>query len=448
MRHRNFGLIKRCRCKRTDWPRCSHGWHFSFKTKGGPRWRLSLDVELGRHVESKTEAYAEADRMRTAIRNGTFRKPSEPACPVPSVTIEQLGESYFSTYTNPKTGEPLSRNERSRWDLVMGIEIERPGRARVRFGALPLQEITRHDIEAFRAAHLERRIVTITDSKGRRYQVRRGGAVGVHRCLGRLRAFFGWAVDKDHIAATPFKKGGTAIKGLFAHEGERARRLEPGEEERLFKASNPHLQAVLTAALETGCRIGELLSLQWRQVRFDLNEIHLRAVNTKARRARHLPMSHRLRAVIEMRRHDQNGREYPGTAFVFGDETGARIKSVKTAWENARLKAHGYEVKRERNARLSAECRRQLADINLHFHDLRREAGSRLLDAGVPLGVIQAFLDHANISTSSRYLKVTQHGLHVALKHYEEVRRRDTNVTHATNPLPSPDRTVVGKSLQ
>ena len=107
MRHRNFGLIKRCRCKRTDWPRCSHGWHFSFKTKGGPRWRLSLDVELGRHVESKTEAYAEADRMRTAIRNGTFRKPSEPACPVPSVTIEQLGESYFSTYTNPKTGEPV-----------------------------------------------------------------------------------------------------------------------------------------------------------------------------------------------------------------------------------------------------------------------------------------------------------------------------------------------------
>ena len=81
-------------------------------------------------------------------------------------------------------------------------------------------------------------------------------------------------------------------------------------------------------------------------------------------------------------------------------ETGARIKSVKTAWENARLKAHGYEVKQERNARLSAECRRQLADINLHFHDLRREAGSRLLDAGVPLGVIQAFLDHANISTS------------------------------------------------
>ena len=118
----------------------------------------------------------------------------------------------------------------------MGIEIERPGRARVRFGALPLQEITRHDIEAFRAAHLERH---------RHHHRLEGTSVpgktrwcGRHiAALGRLRAFFGWAVDKDHIAATPFKKGGTAIKGLFAHEGERARRLEPGEEERLFKAS-------------------------------------------------------------------------------------------------------------------------------------------------------------------------------------------------------------------
>jgi hypothetical protein len=35
-----------------------------------------------------------------------------------------------------------------------------------------------------------------------------------------LRAFFGWAVDKDHVTGTPFKKGGTAVKGLFAHEGD------------------------------------------------------------------------------------------------------------------------------------------------------------------------------------------------------------------------------------
>jgi integrase len=159
-------------------------------------------------------------------------------------------------------------------------------------------------------------------------------------------------------------------------------------------------------------------------------------------------MSQRLRAVIEMRRHDPFGREYPGTALVFGDETGARIKSVKTAWETARLKAHGYKVKREENARLTSECRRQLAEINLHFHDLRREAGSRLLDGGVPLSVIQAFLDHANISTSSRYLRVAQHGLHVALKQYEETRARGTNVAHGSKTADLPDQQPSAKSFQ
>jgi integrase len=330
---------------------------------------------------------------------------------------------------------------------MMGMEIQRSNDVRVRFGTLPIQEITRHDIEALRVAHIERRIVTLTDVKGRQYQVRRGGVVGVHRCLGRLRAFFGWAVDKDHVISSPFKKGGIAVRGLFAHEGERARRLEPGEEERLLNAANPHLRAVLIAALETACRIGELLSLQWRQVRFDLNEIHFRAVNTKARRARHLPMSQRLRAVIEMRRHDRDGREYPASAFVFGDASGAQIKSVKTAWQNARLKAHGYEVKREKNARLTPECRRQLAEINLHFHDLRREAGSRLLDAGMPLGAIQAFLDHANISTTSRYLKVTQHGLHVAMKQYEKTRSRGTTVAHGAQSEALAAQQPAGKSL-
>jgi integrase len=84
-------------------------------------------------------------------------------------------------------------------------------------------------------------------------------------------------------------------------ESERERRLLPGEEDQLLAVANPQLRALITAALETGCRIGELLSLQWRQVRWDLNEIHLPAAKTKARRPRDLPMSQRLQALLDMR---------------------------------------------------------------------------------------------------------------------------------------------------
>jgi integrase len=93
-------------------------------------------------------------------------------------------------------------------------------------------------------------------------------------CLGRLRHFYSWAVKTDYVLATPFKKGTEAIVELYG-EAKRERRLVPdvldddgnvkveGEQRRLFAVANPHLQALMTAALETGCRVGELLSLQW-----------------------------------------------------------------------------------------------------------------------------------------------------------------------------------------
>ena len=137
------------------------------------------------------------------------------------------------------------------------------------------------------------------------------------------------------------------------------------------------------------------LKLRWRDVRFDLNEIRLPAKNTKARRLRILPMSTRLRALLEMRQHDPAGNVHKPERFVFGDELGERVQTVDTAWR--------------------AACRR--AGIKgLHFHDLRREAGSRLLEGGVAEHYVQRFLDHANLSTTSRYLKTTTRGLHQAME--------------------------------
>ncbi len=435
VRHRNHGLRKRCRCPRKAWPKCPHSWQLTYKPKGGPHYQLSLDRELGRHIKDKTEAIEEAERIRLAIREGRFRPARDGAAsPDAPVTLEQLGRTYFSEYISPKTGETLSSDERARWDLIMSTEIERPNGARGRFGNLAVVAITRHDIDAFRKAHLQPRSVEITDRKGRTYKVRRGGKAGVRGCLGRLRAFYGWAVDKDHVTASPFRKGGQAVKGLFVHEPERERRLYPGEWERLFAAANPHLQALMTAAIETGCRVGELLALRWQQVRFDLNEIHLRAVDTKARRPRILPMSQRLRALLEMRRTDPAGQAHGADAYVFGNEAGEQVKSVKIAWENCRLKAHGYQVKREKNGRLTKQSRSDLRTINLHFHDLRREAGSRFLEGGMPANVVQQFLDHAALSTTSRYLKISRTGMHAAMKRFEEERIRCTSVVQSADP--------------
>ncbi len=86
--------------------------------------------------------------------------------------------------------------------------------------------------------------------------------------------------------------------------------------------------ALVVAALETSCRVGELLSLQWSQVRWAQNEIHLPAGKTKSKKPRYLPISSRLRAVLEMRRTDPAGGELPADAYLFGNELGEPIKSV------------------------------------------------------------------------------------------------------------------------
>jgi len=56
--------------------------------------------------------------------------------------------------------------------------------------------------------------------------------------------------------------------------------------------------------------------------------------------------------------------------------------------------------------KLSANSRAQLRTIDLHFHDLRQEAGSRWLEAGMPLHHVKELLGHANISQTSKYLGV------------------------------------------
>ncbi len=245
----------------------------------------------------------------------------------------------------------------------------------------------------------------------------RSGPVAANRDLELLRAMFSWAVARDHVERTPFKKG-TETVIRFARETKRRRRLQPGEAERLFAGCHPHLRALVEAALETGCRKGELLSLQWWQVRCTPKaELFLPAAKTKTKMDRTVPISTRLRSLLEMRRHGPDGQELPPDAYVFGNEVGERIIDVKRAWQRAVLKAHGHapryvvkvegegdEARRVHTALLTPESQAVLQAIDLHFHDLRREAGSRWLDAGVPLHRIQKWLRHANISQTSTYL--------------------------------------------
>ena len=105
-----------------------------------------------------------------------------------------------------------------------------------------------------------------------------------------------------------------------------------------------------------------------------------------------------------MRRKDPADRDLPLESYVFGNELGQPTLRVKTAWAGA--------------------CRRaRIRD--LQFRDLRREAGSRWLEGGVPLQTVRDWLGHTNISQTSTYLESTLQGQHDAMRRFEERRTRE-----------------------
>jgi integrase len=292
--------------------------------------------------------------------------------------------------------------------LLRRAEIPGPGGAAVRLEAKAIDAITRADVEAVRTWRRQEQ------AAGKSTPGAKGGEVGTNRILSRLRHVFAWAIAEGHIEATPFKRGSVSVVRMeTAVEDARTRRLEPsvklpdgtvqdGDEARLLAHAGPHLRALIVAALSTGARLGELLSLQWSQIRRDekglARWIVLPAAKTKTAESRVIPVGSNLRATLELRKHAPDGTERPADAYVFGTDTGARVKSIRTAWTNTREKA---------------------GISGLHFHDLRREFASRLLESSADLHDVQMFLGHAAITTTSRYLQSTPDRLERALARLE-----------------------------
>jgi integrase len=395
-RQRNDGLRKICACPRRQWAKCSHVWHFNYKW-GDIVIRKSLDGLIGRKVTSKTEAEHEAERLRIEIREGRYgRKDDRPA--LDRLTVGQLLALYAKRHLGAKPGD-LLKNDSSQIKIIKGVALDRPDGQTVAFGEWFVRDVTADALEQFQS--VRRHIVRLAPKRQGGRAPQSGGAVTANRNLTLLRAAFNWAVRKGVMPATPFKRGTESVVRLTT-ETPRSRRLEAGEADRLLAACGAHLRALVEAALETGCRKGELLSLQWSQVRAGARpELFLPAQKTKTGKARTIPVSGRLNAILEMRRLDPDGNPHPPAAYVFGNEIGQRLLDVKTAW------------------RLT--CQRAKIE-GLHFHDLRREAGSRWLEGGVQLHTVKTWLGHANISQTSTYLATTFQTQHDAMRAFEQQR--------------------------
>ncbi|HEM9000902.1 TPA: site-specific integrase [Burkholderia cenocepacia] len=154
----------------------------------------------------------------------------------------------------------------------------------------------------------------------------------------------------------------------------RDRRLAEGEQAALLagceRGRNPLMAAVIEFALETAMRQGEIVGLQWKHV--DRTKRIALLPMTKNGKPRAVPLTDRAVEILE-----SIPKEGPR---VFSTFTG---NSIRHCW-----------------TRLVKRC----GIFDLHFHDLRHEAISRLVERG-DLNVLEiaAISGHTDMSMLKRY---------------------------------------------
>jgi integrase len=149
-------------------------------------------------------------------------------------------------------------------------------------------------------------------------------------------------------------------------------------EQKLLEACNgrcSHLRPIIIAALDTGCRRGELFKLQWGDVDLTSRTIKIRAMNSKTARPRILPITPRLQHELEKLYEVSGGNP---DELVFGIHD-----TVKKSWKSICQKA-GLE--------------------NLRFHDLRHSAITRMVQSGIASAVVMKLSGHTQHATFARYV--------------------------------------------
>ena len=305
-------------------------------------WGFSVTVN-GKRTKQYRSEWSKEDAEKE-LATVMLRLKQQPAVPVVSgITLAQAAERY------------LAAKARKR-DLVgdMG-HLER---LKLHFGAdTPLSAITAAAVSEYKS----QRLSVKSQRTGKLLT-----AAAVNRPLALLRHLLRLAHEEWELLPSVPK-----IRLEKEPEG-RIRWLEPEEQARLLaaceKSNTKHLLALVTVAMETGLRKGELLNLTWSQV--DMSRGMIRLEMTKSGKRREVPMRQVVYNVLSQLPGSHEGRVWPAGG-------------VRTSFENAVAAAN--------------------LDAPLHFHDLRHHFASWYVMRGGSLPSLQKILGHSTLTMTMRY---------------------------------------------
>ncbi len=246
-----------------------------------------------------------------------------------------------------------------------------------RWGDRAIADIRTADVQDLIADLQKPRVI------GRRPGPRVLSAARVNRIVDLLRHMLNWAVGREYIERTPFKRGSETLIKKLREDNKRRRRIDETEEAALLSAATPHIQALLSAAIDTGMRQGEMLAVRFADVDLERGLITLRGETTKSRKTRVVPISaERLGAVIEWLRLEAEGDEKPEEALVFSNVAGEPLRLFHRTWVSLVIRAHDLTptwAPRTNYQGLSDASQDAFRWVNLRWHDTRPPEMGRLL---------------------------------------------------------------------
>jgi integrase len=341
--------------------------------RGGVYWLRYADI-TGKivRVSAKTSNFREAEgeliKRKQAIREG---KEPEPIKKIPNYTFAQLAGEYSKWCEKQRSFNSKVYFIRQLTDV---------------FGNLPINKLSVMAIEQFQTETVKNR--------GKK-------PATANRLLATLKHCIHKGYQWEMLSEETLKR--VRQVRLLEENNKRLRFLSKDECRALVSSCEPHLRPIVTTALNTGMRKGEILSLKWEQI--DLKHGFIMLDRTKNGERREVPINDTLRATLQglTRRLD--------IPHVFYDaSTGKRYLDVKRSFGTA--------------------CRR--AGIrDFHFHDLRHTFASHLVMAGVDITTVSRLLGHKSLTMTLRYSHLAPNHLQSAVGVLDSALNQVTQKVHS-----------------
>lgn len=193
------------------------------------------------------------------------------------------------------------------------------------------------------------------------------------------------------------------------------RALSPGEENALLRecrqSRSRSLYVAVEIALGTCMRYSEIRLLRWNQIDLGRNELRVGRSKTEHGEGRVIPLSNRVRTVLEFWSERLSSRKPSDFVFPF-ERYGGKGKddvfgfSGSVAYDTDLSKPVG-------DWKEGWEAAKKRAGVTCRFHDLRHTGCTRMLEAGVPYSVVSEIMGWS-ASTAVRMVKRYGHIGHSA----------------------------------